>query len=984
MLRSLPMLVVCLTSVVARADEPFDKQVAPILEEHCLRCHQGKEPKGALSLETVQKARQGGESGELFVPGDPDSSLILDYITGDQPEMPKNADPLSTEQIESIRQWIAAGAKWPADRVLKERKGPWWSLEPLVRPAVPPLSPQAAAWCRTPVDRFIRAELSEQKLAPNPEADRRTLIRRLFFDLIGLPPSAEEVEAFVNDSDPQAYEQLVDRLLASQHYGERWARHWLDVVHYGDTHGYDKDKLRPNAWPYRDYVIRSFNQDKPYARFVQEQLAGDVLFPGTADGIVATGFIAAGPWDFVGHVELAESKLDGKIARNLDRDDMVTATMNTFVSLTAQCARCHDHKFDPIRQYDYYALQSVFAAVDRANRPYDVDPAIARRRAELTTRQRKLTSAQQSLEQQIARATGPELPALDKRIAELKKQSAGKENPAFGYHSRIESRQDVTKWVQVDLGQAASIENITLVGCHDNFAGIGAGFGFPVRFKMELSNDPKFEANVTIVADHTAADFANPGVEPRKFTVDGKSARYVRVTATRLAPRQNDYIFALGELIVARTDQRLTTGIKVTSLDSIQAAPRWRRSNLVDGYYYGMATRKQAGELAKLTADRELLLSKKLTAEMRMKRGDLTRQRQQVDRDLANLPKQKTVYAAATHFRPDANFRPTAGRPREIRVLQRGSVKTPGERVVPGALPLIPGESARFELPADHAEGQRRAALAGWITHRDNPLTWRSIVNRIWHYHFGRGIVSTPNDFGRMGARPTHPELLDWLAVEFRDNGGSLKSLHRLLATSSVYRQSSAHHKEFAQLDGGNQYLWRFHRRRLEAEAIRDSVLATSGKLNRKQGGPGFRPFGFKNDHSPHYKYHEYNPDDPASHRRAIYRFIVRSVPDPFMTTLDCADPSLCVARRNETLTALQALTLLNNKFMVRMAKHFADRVKPLGKTPEEQAEAAMRLALGRTPAPEERAQLAGIIRDHGLANACRLIFNLNEFVFVD
>jgi hypothetical protein len=595
---------------------------------------------------------------------------------------------------------------------------PWWSLAPLTKPAIP--SVKYPSWGRNPIDAFVLRELEKIGLAPNPEADRRTLIRRLTFDLCGLPPTPAEIDSFVNDPSPVAYERLVDRLLASPAYGERWARHWLDVVHYGDTHGYDKDKLRPNAWPYRDYVIRAFNDDRPYTRFVQEQLAGDVIYPNTTDGIVALGFLAAGPWDFVGQVELREGTLDKQITRNLDRDDMVSTAMNTFVSITVQCARCHNHKFDPISQDDYYSLQAVFAGVDRADRPY-----------------------------------GP------------------------------------------------------------------------------------------------------------------------------------------------KTDGHL-------------------------------------------------------------------------------------VYAVSSQFAASGSFTPTKGQARPIHVLRRGSEKSPKNLVGPGSVSCVPGLNARFPVTANQAEGERRAALARWIVDAKNPLTWRVNVNRVWHYHFGQGIVETPNDFGHMGSLPTHPELLDWLAAEFRDSGQSLKRLHRLIVTSSTYRQSSAIRPEAAEVDSGNRYLWRMQRRRLEAEELRDSVLAISGKLDRTMYGPGFKPFGFEDDHSPRYKYEEHDADARGSHRRSIYRFIVRSVPDPFMGALDCADPSQIVEKRSETLTALQALALLNNKFMVRMAEHFARKIEPLSGDWEQCLRAAYRLALGREPTGKEMPKLTAYARAHGLPSTCRLIFNLNEFCFID
>jgi hypothetical protein len=341
------------------------------------------------------------------------------------------------------------------------------------------------------------------------------------------------------------------------------------------------------------------------------------------------------------------------------------------------------------------------------------------------------------------------------------------------------------------------------------------------------------------------------------------------------------------------------------------------------------------------------------------------------------------VYAAATHFAPAGAFTPTNGKPRSIYLLRRGSEKNPVREVGPGTVACLIDLPSRFPL-GGKPEGDRRAALAQWLTEPRNPLTWRSIVNRVWLYHFGQGLVETPNDFGRMGGKPSHPELLDWLAVEFRDSGQSIKRLHRLLISSATYRQTSADNHTYARMDGGNRLLWRMNRRRLDAESIRDAVLAVSGRLDRKMYGPGFRTFGFLDDHSPHYKYEEYDPDNPAGSRRSIYRFLVRSVPDPFMETLDCPDPSLRVEKRNESLTALQALALLNDKFMLCMAEHFAARVEKSGGDLTGKINTAYRLALGREPTVEEGRVLIDYARKHGLVNICRLILNTNEFAFVD
>jgi len=970
-------------SGIRAEDDSFTQQVAPIFEQRCVSCHGGKSPRGGLSLTTSKLALQGGATGAVIVPGKPDTSLLIEKISGTKPAMPRGGPALKPDQVATLRKWIEQGAKWPEGVTLKDRSSTetWWSFRPLTKVELPAMKKKE--WVRTPIDAFILARLEKEGLTPSAEADRRTLIRRLSFDLHGLPPTPDEIDVFVKDTDPKAYEKLVEKLLASPRYGERWARHWLDVVHYGDTHGYDKDKLRPNAWPYRDYVIRAFNEDRPYSRFVKEQIAGDVFYSDTRDGIAGLGFLAAGPWDFVGQVELREGTLDKKITRTLDRDDMVATTINTFTSLTVQCARCHDHKFDPIAQEDYYSLQAVFAAVDRADRPYEVDPAVAAKRIELKKTLATLSEKRQKLDAKVREQAGPELAKIDAELAELQKKQKTPVRPEFGYHSQISAKQDVVKWVQVDLGQAQEVASLIYVGCHDNFNNIGAGFGFPVRFKIEISEDAEFK-NATIVVDQTKIDFPNPGVKPQSVQVGGKKARHVRVTATKLAPRQNDYIFALAELAVLDAKGvNLAAGKGVSALDSIEAPVRWRKSNLVDGYFYDAVPANVLPRITALNEQRKKILDR-VGGTVKADIETIEREQKETEKKLTALPPPGMVYAAATHFTGAGGFMPTLGKPRPIFVLHRGSEKNPRQEVGPGTVQFLPDLEGRFKLKPDDNEGERRAALVRWIIDDKNPLTWRSAINRVWHYHFGVGLVDTPNDFGQMGSKPSHPELLDWLAVEFRDKGQSLKHLHRLIVLSNTYRQVAAHNPAAAKVDKDNRLLWRMNRRRLEAEALRDSVLAVSGKLDLKMEGPGFRPFGFKDDHSPHYKYEEYDPDEVTAHRRSIYRFIVRSVPDPFMETLDCADPSLQVEKRNETLTALQALALLNNKFMVKMAGHFAARLEKQGKTLDEQVTAGCRYALGREPTKDETALLRGYAEKHGLANLCRLLLNMNEFCFVD
>ena len=647
----------------------------------------------------------------------------------------------------------------------------WWSLRPLVKPALPVLAPED--WERNPIDRFVLARLHEKGLQPSPAADRRTLLRRVTFDLIGLPPTPEEVEDFLCDASCVAYEKVVDRLLASPHYGERWARHWMDVIHFAETHGHDQDVPREHAWPYRDYLIRSLNRDRPYARFVEEQIAGDVLYPDDPQAVVALGFLAAGPWDESSLRDIREDSIDRKAGQYLDRDDMVGTVSLALLSTTAQCARCHDHKFDPISQREYYGLQAVFAGVDRANRVYDVDAAVQARRRELLSRKRQMLRDAAALARLVAAPVPP------------------------------------------------------------------AGLALVVRSR-------------------------------------------------------------------------------------------------------------------------------------------------QLDADLAALPAPQLVYAAAHDFKPEGSFRPAPGS-RPVHVLRRGDVKQPLASAVPGVLAGVPGPDAAFRLADAADEGQRRAALARWISDPRNPLTWRSITNRVWHYHFGRGLVATPSDFGRMGATPSHPELLDWLSATFLEQGGSLKRLHRLIVTSATYRQASTSANSQAGLDADNVLLWRMNVRRLDAECVRDAVLQVSGRLDLTMGGPSVRHFQQSPGihRTPKVDYGAFDPDSPGAHRRSVYRFVFRTVPDPFMDALDCPDASQFTAARAESVTALQALALLNDPFMVRMSEHFAGRLAGCGSL-HEQVRQAYHLALGRDPTEREGARLAEYAGRHGLANACRLLLNCNEFVFVE
>lgn len=1015
--------------VVSDGAQFYKKEVQPILARRCWGCHSGQSGKtqGGLALDNRAGLLRGGNSGSVFTAEKPEESLLLRAIRHQPgtPAMPPGSK-LPEAELAVLVKWVMAGVPGlPAgDDGLSH-----WSFQPVRRPAVPRV--KTPAWVKTPIDAFVLAQLEAKGLAPSPAADRRTLLRRATFDLTGLPPTPEEIAQFERECaqergqgpgaggqgkvnraagtpplspisylpSPKAYARLIDRLLASPRYGERWGRHWLDVVHYGDTHGYDKDKRRDHAWPYRDYVIRSLNDDKPYDRFVREQIAGDVLYPDSPDGVVATGFVAAGPWDFVGQLELREGTVEKEKTRVLDRDDMVANTLSTFNSVTIHCARCHNHKFDPIPQKEYYQLQAVFAGVERGDRSF-TDPMAGERRASLTRKLGELQAKHQQLLTRAAAVTSPALQALDQQLREKAALLAGTPrphgapgSPTNGYHSNIEARADVEKWVQVDLGRSLPIEQVLLIPARPTDFRDAPGFGFPARYRVSVSEDASF-GKARVLADATTEDIPGPGDEVIPIPATG-TARYVRITATRLWPRTDDFIFALGELQVLSAGKNVAAGAAVTALDSIEGG-RWGGKYLVDGYdSRGRLPDPAAPQIAATYQERVQLLAdrRRLAAERRRLADSLLDDatRQELARDateitlatqaLAALPPAPQVYAVL----------PRA--PRSIHLLTRGEVDKPGEEVVPGALSCVAGLSGQLAVTSTTHEGQRRAALAEWVASSKNALTWRSIVNRVWHYHFGRGLVDTPNDFGKNGSRPSHPELLDWLASAFEggDWAGvagkprSLKALHRMIMLSATYQQACTENPAYAKVDSDNHYLWRMNRQRLDAESVRDAVLAVSGKLQFTMGGPGFELFRFKDDHSPIYDHTAIDKiNDPATFRRTVYRFTVRSVPNPFLESLDCADPNLNTPVRSTTITALQALALLNDPFMLKQAEYFAERLRTQAAAPEGQVDAAYRIALGRLPTAAERSALAAYIRKHGLANACRLLFNTNEFVFVD
>jgi mono/diheme cytochrome c family protein len=960
------LLSAVLLSAGAAAGEPppsdgglavFRAQVRPLLTARCLNCHGADRKRGGLDLTRQAAARAGGKGGAAVVPGRPDASLL--YRKAAAGEMPPQG-ALAPEQVAALRRWIEAGAPYEGEPLAPalRRAGPdWWSLQPLTRPAPPAVRDRR--WLRTPVDAFVLAKLEAHGLTPAPEADRATLIRRLSFDLLGLPPTPEEVDAFVRDPAPDAYERLVDRLLASPAYGERWARHWLDVVRFAESHGYETNNLRPDAWPYRDYVIRAFNEDTPYPRFIQEQLAGDALPDG--DWLVrsATGFLVGGAHDVVGN-----QTVEGQRQQRMDDlDDMVTTTAATFLGLTVNCARCHDHKFDPISQRDYYALQAVFAGVQHVGRPVPL-PDADRRRRETAAVRAELDRLQQQLDD------------LEPLATQARSASAGTQARSASAGTQARSASAGTQARSASEGH--SQPSLALQACVrpavsprrnvDRFPPTEARF---VRFTVLATNN-KTEPCLDELEVFTA------GPAPRNVALAAAGAR---ATASSVYPNSplhrlehlNDGRYGNGRSWISNEPGKGWVQVELPRAETIDRVV-WGRDReekytdrLPTDYRIEVAVESGRWRLVASSADRLPYGSAGSVPEP-PERAALRRRQTELEGRLAGLEPMLSVYAG------------TFTQPGPTHVLTRGDPMRPGEVVAPAAPAVL-----RPPLVIDAAapESARRLALASWLGRPDNPLPARVMVNRVWHYHFGQGLVATPSDFGSNGDRPSHPELLDYLAAAYLDNGCRLKPLHRLLVLSATYRQSGRPDPKAEVVDRQDRLLWRMPPRRLEAEAVRDAMLAVSGRIDHCMGGPGYNLWEKNTNYVVVFR-----PKaelGPAEFRRMVYQFKPRSQQDPTFGVFDCPDAALARPKRTVSVTVLQALNLLNSRFALDQAVAFADRLRrEAGDDPERQVRRAFRLTFGREPTAPEKVAAVALVRSQGTAALCRALYNANEFLYVD
>ncbi len=930
----------------------FETEVKPILQATCIPCHGPEKQKGGLRLDNKFSGMRGGDHhAPVIVPKRSADSPLIRFVAGLDPEivMPpeKENRRLSADQVAILRAWIDQGANWPeptgdgSDPALSH-----WSFQPVKRPPFPggasPVSGSGNA-----IDAFIGAKLSEKKLTASPEADRATLIRRLYFVMLGLPPTPEEVASFLASPKPDAFERLVDKVLDDPRYGERWGRHWLDVVRFAESNGFETNRERLNAWRFRDYVIAAFNSDKPYDQFVREQIAGDAL------GVdVATGFLVGGPVDIVGSPDVTLT-----LQQRADEiDDMVGTTGTTFMGLTLGCARCHSHKFDPISHREYYAMAALFSGVKHGERalplPKDREMEVA-----------KLDERIQGLEQQLAQFIPKAAPAI-----------VATNGPGRSLRAPVNPVVNEDAFAPVE----AKFLRITI---------LAATSGEPCIDELEVWSAPEKTPPQDSDALSTKVGTTRPetrnvalATNGAKATASGSLAGYEIHKLEHI----NDGRVGNGRSWISNEPGRGWVQLEFAKPERIGRAVWGRdrdgqfKDRLATNYLIETAVTTNEWKLVASSADREPSKGKveKPSGPTYRFEGWPAAEAEQGKQRLAELEKtrqQRSELAKAPMIYA-GNF----SQPGATHLLHRGDPMQKRETVPPGTLAIF----NPLTLAANTPEQERRMQLANWIVSAENPLTARVIVNRLWQHHFGVGLVNTPNDFGKNGAKPSHPELLDWMASELVANGWSIKKLQRLILISATWRQSSAPRGEALKIDAGSRLLWRFPPRRLEAEGIRDSILAVSGNLDRAKGGPSF--YLHEVDRENVYHYHPKEKFGPAETRRMVYAFKVRMEQDGIFGSFDCPDGSLVMPKRSVSTTPLQALNLFNSRFVLDQSETFAARLrKEAGDDTAAQVRQAWQLAFNRTPEKSEAGQAVEFAKAEGLPAFCRAVLNANEFLFI-
>lgn len=932
----------------AKAQEPavdFARQIQPIFARRCFKCHGPDHAEGSLRLDTEEGMMAVLDSGEHgIVPSDPDSSEVYLRVVSEEESlrMPPEEKGLSADETRLIAQWIREGAHWSAH----------WAYRPLNQPTVPTV--REASWVRNEIDAFILHGLEQRNLTPADPADRVALIRRVYFDLIGLPPSPSDVDAFVNDPSPEAYEQLIDRLLASDQYGEKWARHWLDVVRYAETNGYERDSVKELIWKYRDYVVRAFNSDKPYDRFLLEQVAGDELPDRDADSITATGFYRLGIWD--------DEPADRELAHYDYLDDIVRTTGETFLGLTIGCARCHDHKIDPVTQRDYYSMVAFFANISGhgAGNTNHVPIASFADRAAFDARVAEKAGLEAKLEEQIAsiesnwrqivEARDPQAATIDAREpvrVETSEQAAQtwrfvQENPADDWFA---IGFDDSSWQEGPggFGRAGTPGAVVHTPWHNAHIWLRRTFrleAIPTSIVLRLHHDE----DVRVFLNGTEV-FANSGYAREYADFD--------ITAVALPLLQTGKNVLAIECRQTGGGQYIDAGLTLTYADTIAS---W-----IDRF------------------GAEVL------------GGDSIEQWKEARRQLSESR------AVNLTFEPEFAMAIAERGPQPTWILQRGLPAMKGDEVSPAFPGLLDPPAPEVVAPEGVASSGKRLALAKWLVSDSNPLVARVMVNRIWQHHFGRGLARTTSDFGLQGMPPTHPELLDWLAVDFRQSGWKIKRLHKLIMMSSAYQMSSQGSEHAYAIDPQNDYFWRFDMRRLTAEEIRDSILAVGGTLNLQLYGPPIYPplsrEVLATASRPDAAWGRSTPDQAA--RRTLYVHVKRSLRPPMLSNFDAPESDTTCPVRMTTTVPTQSLGMLNSEFMIESATKFAERLaRDAGDDPRERIKLAVRLIASRHASDEEIAgdlEFLEILRNEEKLNEEQvwqayglMMLNTNEFVYLD
>jgi len=901
----------------------FSSNIHPILEQHCFECHDANKSKASLRLDTTDGWDLGGDSGEpLIQPGQPQSSLLLQRITHADPSerMPPEGKGLSMAEIEVIRKWILTGAPLSKGNSSDNSfyQTDHWAFQPIKRPEVPHASSEVT---QHPIDAFVARSLTAKELSFSAEADRFTMLRRLSLIVRGIPPTPEELQRFKEDQTPYAWEKWVDLTLSNPQYGEKWARHWLDVVRYADSNGFETNRERKTAWHYRDYVINAFNTDKPYDQFVHEQLAGDYF------GVeAATGFLVAGPVDIVKSPDINLTLMQ----RQNELDDMINTTGTAFLGLTVGCARCHSHKFDPIHQKEYYGLQAVFAGVQHGERPLQKNFP--------PDQQRKI----ESLQSQLA--------SIEKEISQWKQKAETSQQP-----DKAGTRPPVNAQLNEETFDPLQARSV-------RFTILATSSGEPCLDELEIYDQEGNNVALNSTGATPSASGSLPGYEIHqlKHIHDGKHGNQHSWISNSPGSGWVQIDFPS-----PRTIQKV-----IWSRDRNEQF----KDRLATRYFIEAKTPEDTWIRIADSEDRMPYNGKPdpnaflslLSAEDRQQAESLLQQREDLKSSIRQASKTERVWAG-TFSQPEATHR-----------LYRGDPMQKREAVPPGTLKIIRPVSMNSNEP----EQTRRLKLAEWITASDNPLTARVMVNRIWHYIFGRGIVGTPSDFGANGLLPTHPELLDWLADEFIRSGWSVKHIQRLILTSHTFRQSSHPNPTGLARDAEGLYLWRFTPRRLSAEPIRDSILATSGVLDPRMGGPGFYLLDVQVENVMHYFPKE--TFGPPEFRRMVYMARIRQEQDAIFGAFDCPDGNQVTPNRSRSNTPIQALNLFNSPFIQQQSKILADRlVETCGMEVNDQITQAFLLLHARNPDETERQMSRELIQSEGLESFCRALYNSSRFLFV-